>query len=105
MRIEDFHFHLSSRKVRVLHLLDQIDFIVYLVEGSRDSCCKQKMISTDIDSDPLTYEEAIKSQDATFWKEAIDDDMNSIIGNNTWILVDLPLVPFQLVVNGFLKGN
>ena len=37
------------------------DFIVYLVEGSRDSSCKQKMISPNIDSDPLTYEEAMKS--------------------------------------------
>jgi hypothetical protein len=53
----------------------------------------------------LTYEEAIKSQDAEFWKEAIDDDMDPIIWNKTWILVDLPLVPFQLAVNGFLKGN
>jgi hypothetical protein len=37
------------------------DFIVYLVEGSRDSSCKQKMISPNIKSDPLTYEEAMKS--------------------------------------------
>ena len=37
------------------------DFIVYLVEGSRDSSCKQKMISPDIDSDPLTYEKIMKS--------------------------------------------
>jgi hypothetical protein len=66
------------------------DFIVYLVEGSRDSSCKQKMISPNVDSDPLTYEEAMKSQDAAFWKEAINDEMDSIMRNNTWILVDLP---------------
>jgi hypothetical protein len=66
------------------------DFIVYLVEGSRDSSCKQKMISPNVDSDPLTYEEAMKSQDVAFWKEAINDEMDSIMGNNTWILVDLP---------------
>jgi hypothetical protein len=41
-------------------------FIVYLVEGSRDSSCKQKMISPNIESDPLTYEEAIKSRDSAF---------------------------------------
>jgi hypothetical protein len=51
------------------------DFIVYLVEGSRDLSCKQKMISLNIDSDPLTYEEAMKSQDYAFWKEAINDEM------------------------------
>ena len=66
------------------------DFIVYLLEGSRDSSCKQKMILPNIDSDPLTYEEAMKSQDAAFWKEAINDEIDSIMGNNTWILVDLP---------------
>jgi hypothetical protein len=66
------------------------NFIVYLVEGSRDSSCKQKMISLNIESDPLTYEEAMKSQDSGFWNEAINDEMDSIIGNNTWILVDLP---------------
>jgi hypothetical protein len=67
------------------------DFIVYLVEESRDSSCKQKMISPNVDSDPLTYEKAMKSQDAAFWKEAINEEMDSIMGNNTWILVDLPL--------------
>jgi len=66
------------------------DFIVYVVEGSRDSSCKQKMISPNIESDPLTFEEAMKSQDSAFWKEAINDEMDSIIGNNTWILVGLP---------------
>ncbi|KAL0409664.1 UNVERIFIED_CONTAM: Copia protein [Sesamum radiatum] len=25
-----------------------------------------------------------------FWKEAINDEMDSIIGNNTWVLADLP---------------
>ncbi|XP_059458367.1 uncharacterized mitochondrial protein AtMg00820-like [Corylus avellana] len=32
----------------------------------------------------------MKSRDTTFWKEAIDDEMESIMFNNTWILVDLP---------------
>jgi hypothetical protein len=66
------------------------DFTVYLVEGSRDSPCKQKMISPNIKSDPLTYEEAMKSQDSAFWREAINDEMDSLIGNDTWIFVDLP---------------
>ncbi|GKA35179.1 putative reverse transcriptase domain-containing protein [Tanacetum coccineum] len=32
----------------------------------------------------------MKSHDSSFWKEAVNDEMDSIIGNNTWILVDLP---------------
>lgn len=43
-----------------------------------------------MESDPLTFEEAMKSQDSAFWKEAVNDEMDSIIGNNTWTLVDLP---------------
>ncbi|KAK0595321.1 hypothetical protein LWI29_005623 [Acer saccharum] len=32
----------------------------------------------------------MKSQDVAFWKEAINDEMESIMGNKTWKLVDLP---------------
>nr|GEU70852.1 putative reverse transcriptase domain-containing protein [Tanacetum cinerariifolium] len=34
-------------------------------------------------------EEVIK-EDVAFWKEAINDEMDSIMGNNTWVLTDLP---------------
>ncbi|GJZ49614.1 hypothetical protein Tco_0603804 [Tanacetum coccineum] len=40
--------------------------------------------------DPKTFDEAIKSQDFAFWKKAINDEMDSIMGNNTWVLIDLP---------------
>ncbi|GKA84291.1 zinc finger, CCHC-type containing protein [Tanacetum coccineum] len=29
------------------------------------------------------------SQDVSFWKKAINDEMDSIMGNNTWVLTDL----------------
>ena len=32
----------------------------------------------------------MSSQDVSFWKEAVNDEMESIMGNNTWILTDLP---------------
>ncbi|GJU20001.1 retrovirus-related pol polyprotein from transposon TNT 1-94 [Tanacetum coccineum] len=32
----------------------------------------------------------MKSHDSSFWKEAVNDEMDSIIGNNIWILIDLP---------------
>nr|CAD1817847.1 unnamed protein product [Ananas comosus var. bracteatus] len=44
----------------------------------------------NIDSDPTTFEEAMKSLDVAFWKEAINDEMDSIMANQTWKLVDLP---------------
>ncbi|GKA66146.1 zinc finger, CCHC-type containing protein, partial [Tanacetum coccineum] len=34
--------------------------------------------------------EGTKDEDAAFWKEAINDEMSSIMGNNTWVLADLP---------------
>ncbi|KAL0313968.1 UNVERIFIED_CONTAM: Copia protein [Sesamum angustifolium] len=32
----------------------------------------------------------MKSHDVAFWKEAVNDEMDSIMGNNTWVLVNLP---------------
>ncbi|GJT37508.1 zinc finger, CCHC-type containing protein [Tanacetum coccineum] len=41
------------------------------------------------EKDPRTYDEAMQSRDAAFWKEAIDDEIGSIMENNTWVLSDL----------------
>ncbi|GKB84160.1 zinc finger, CCHC-type containing protein [Tanacetum coccineum] len=40
--------------------------------------------------DPKTFDEAIKSHDVAFRKDTINDEMDSILGNNTWVLADLP---------------
>ena len=37
-----------------------------------------------------TFEEPMTSRDKAFWEEAINDEMDSIMGNNTWVLFDLP---------------
>ncbi|GKG13373.1 hypothetical protein Tco_0350333, partial [Tanacetum coccineum] len=45
-----------------------------------------------IEEDPRTYDEVMQSCDArdfAFWKEAIDDEIGSIMENNTWVLSDL----------------
>ncbi|KAM1271923.1 hypothetical protein ACFX2J_032678 [Malus domestica] len=39
------------------------------------------------DSDPLTYEEAVKSDK---WRHAMDVEIKAIVKNNTWELVELP---------------
>nr|GEX79532.1 hypothetical protein [Tanacetum cinerariifolium] len=46
----------------------------------------------NVEDDLKTFNEAMKSQDVTFWKEAIDDEIDSIMGNNTLMLADLPPV-------------
>ena len=44
----------------------------------------------NLQGDPTSLEEALSSLDSRFWKEAISDEIDSIISNNTWKLVDLP---------------
>ena len=44
----------------------------------------------NVEGEPLMYSDAMASQDSSFWKEAINDEMDSIMGNNMWVLVDLP---------------
>nr|GEY87653.1 zinc finger, CCHC-type [Tanacetum cinerariifolium] len=43
-----------------------------------------------IEEDPRTYNKALQSRDSSFWKEAIDDEICSIMVNNTCVLSDLP---------------
>ncbi|GJS95341.1 hypothetical protein Tco_0802309 [Tanacetum coccineum] len=47
-------------------------------------------MDSSIEEDPRTYSEAMQSQDAVVWKEAIDDEIGSIMEINTWVLSDLP---------------
>ncbi|GJW28897.1 zinc finger, CCHC-type containing protein [Tanacetum coccineum] len=42
------------------------------------------------EDDPKIFDKAMKSQAVAFWKEAINGEMDSIMGNNTWVLADLP---------------
>nr|AAU90333.1 Putative gag and pol polyprotein, identical [Solanum demissum] len=44
----------------------------------------------NVGDDPLTLKEALSSHDSIFWKEAVNDEMESLISNKTWKLVDLP---------------
>lgn len=43
-----------------------------------------------LEEDPKTYKEAMTSIDVTFWKEAINSELESIFSNYTWELVELP---------------
>ena len=40
--------------------------------------------------DPETVEEALQAEDATQWKEAIQEELQSLADNNTWTLETLP---------------
>ena len=43
-----------------------------------------------VDDDPKSYKEAMTSFDAPIWKEAINSEIESIMHNHTWEIVDLP---------------
>nr|GEW44786.1 zinc finger, CCHC-type [Tanacetum cinerariifolium] len=66
------------------------DFEMYLVEGDRKGLVREYPIIYNLDEDPQTYSKAMKSHDSLFWKESVNDEMDSVIGNYTWILVELP---------------
>uniref|UniRef100_A0A2N9HGA4 Uncharacterized protein n=1 Tax=Fagus sylvatica TaxID=28930 RepID=A0A2N9HGA4_FAGSY len=63
---------------------------VYLVEGNREKVLSKLPFVGNVEEDPNTYSEAMASRDAAFWREAVNDEMDSILSNNTWVLVDLP---------------
>ena len=44
----------------------------------------------NIEENPQNVKETLTSPDAIFWKEVVNDDMESLIFNRTWKLVDLP---------------
>ncbi|GJW24464.1 zinc finger, CCHC-type containing protein, partial [Tanacetum coccineum] len=69
------------------------DIILNLEEYQRDDHSDDVPSETPEprrEEDPRTYDEAMQSRDAAFWKKAIDDEIGSIIENNTWVLSDLP---------------
>ena len=66
------------------------DSITFLVEGNRDKVIKKTPLLLNINDEPKTFSEAMASRDAAFWKEVVNDEMDSIMFNNTWVLVDFP---------------
>jgi hypothetical protein len=80
--IEESHIHnlvkdddvstRKSKRARIAKLFGD-DYIVYLVDDT-----------------PSTIEEAYFYPDADFWKEAIRSDMDSIMSNATWEVVEHP---------------
>ena len=44
----------------------------------------------NIEENPQNLKEALTSPNAIFWKEVLNDEMESLISNRTWKLVDLP---------------
>jgi hypothetical protein len=41
--------------------------------------------------DPVDIKEALSSPDADLWKQAMDEEIASLLGNNTWSLESCPV--------------
>ncbi|GKA09245.1 retrovirus-related pol polyprotein from transposon TNT 1-94 [Tanacetum coccineum] len=67
------------------------DFFSYLVEGTQKKVTREVIFTINVDDDPKTFSEAMSSRDAPLWKEAINDEMDSILKNQTWELAELPM--------------
>ncbi|XP_024022076.1 TMV resistance protein N, partial [Morus notabilis] len=61
--------------------------LTFLVEGDRNGVLNKIPLLLNVEEDPKTFNEAMTSRDASFWREAVNDEMDSIISNQTWILI------------------
>ena len=62
------------------------DFLTYLLEN-----------------EPQNFKEAITGPEAHLWKEAVNNEIESIMQNHTWELVDLPPGSKPLGINGYSR--
>ena len=58
-----------------------------------------------LESEPRTYQEAVSSTEGPLWKEAIRSEVDSILQNHTWELVDLPPGCKPLKSKWILRGK
>ena len=63
---------------------------VYLVKGNREKVISKFPFVGNVEEDPNTYSEVMASKDAAFLRVAVNDEIDSMLSNNTWVLVDLP---------------
>ena len=63
----------------------------FLVEGDRNKVLNKIPILLNLEEeDPQIFGEAMSSRDASFWREVVNDEVDSIMSNQTWVLVVLP---------------
>ena len=58
-----------------------------------------------IENEPQTFKVVMSSSESTYWKEAVNSEIESILGNHIWELVDLPQGNKPMGQSGSLKGK
>ena len=62
------------------------------------------MLLTD-EGEPEDYAEACQTADASKWELAMKDEMKSLISNQTWELVELPMGKGNFTTNGCIGSR
>ena len=57
------------------------DYIVYALEHESD---------LSIDNDPISFKEAVKSNNSEKWYNAMKEELKSMTDNNVWVMTELP---------------
>lgn len=70
----------SRRQIRQPSRYANADLVYYALNAEVDS----------IKDEPNSFTEAINSKESQNWLEAMDEEMNSLLKNKTWILVEKP---------------
>ncbi|GJU85291.1 zinc finger, CCHC-type containing protein [Tanacetum coccineum] len=79
----------GTEDIGVLVVPEEVTEELHLSKGTKDEVFDQHSCCFNVEDGPKTFDEAMKSQDVAFLKEAINDEMDSIMGNNTWVLADI----------------
>ncbi|XP_060210776.1 uncharacterized protein LOC132637746 [Lycium barbarum] len=67
---------------------NKVEVSSYLLES--DSLWHEHFLTFLLENEPQNFKEAITSSEAQYWKEAVNGEIESILNNHTWELVDLP---------------
>ena len=84
---------LSQPSSSTLYLQNQENFVMKPRRSKRARVEKDFGLDYyvfNIEENPQNLKKALTSPDSIFWKEAVNDEMESLISNKTWKLVDLP---------------
>ncbi|XP_074578534.1 uncharacterized protein LOC141835014 [Curcuma longa] len=85
----------SSKRIYESQEEEEVDEPIEVEPRRSKRARVEKSFGTDfitfmLESDPQTYSEAVNSSEGPQWKEAIASEIDSILQNHTWELVDLP---------------
>ena len=59
-------------------------------EASDSESAEIALLASEVGDEPSSYQEATRSTEWPKWKEAIQEELRSLIKNNTWSMVNRP---------------